>query len=296
MPGATEGGYLRWLTSWVGGPEGHINPNFGVSVTSDKTSVGFMKLMKGCRQKGVHAHTIVEVRPSLPCPEPPRPTPARPLTDRRQIYVILKGNIEGFDGKGHKHRAGPMDCIYIPKGVPHAVRNSGVEDLDLLWIHDGIEKKGAATYYFDEATTPKIGGVQVIKFMDLEPQWAAPKASQAPFLRYLVSWVGGQGGVVNYNPKEAHDSDKVALGMLVIYPGNRQVSHSYPGNRTYVVVEGKALVDRGKGKEEVKRLDGIWIPGGTKIALSNHATDGSALWVLWTHERPLKADSYSIEE
>ena len=62
VPGATEGGYLRWLTSWVGGPEGHINPNFGRSIVSDKTSVGFMKLMRGCRQKGVHSHTIVEVR------------------------------------------------------------------------------------------------------------------------------------------------------------------------------------------------------------------------------------------
>lgn len=61
VPGAKEGGYLRWLTSWVGGPKGHINPNFGRSVISDKGCVGFMKLMQGCRQKGVHSHTVVEV-------------------------------------------------------------------------------------------------------------------------------------------------------------------------------------------------------------------------------------------
>jgi citrate synthase len=39
-----------------------------------------------------------------------------------EIYVILKGGVESFDGVGRVHRAGPLDCLYIPAGVPHGVR------------------------------------------------------------------------------------------------------------------------------------------------------------------------------
>jgi len=270
VPGAKEGGFLRYLTSWVGGPDGYINPNFGAgSIVSKEASVGYMKLMTGCRQKGVHSHTIVE------------------------IYVILKGEIEGFDGTNTTHRAGPMDCVYIPKGVPHGVRNSGTEDLDLLWIHDGIEKKGAATYYFSEAETPKIGGVHVIKFNTLEPHWGAPRAKEAPFLRYLISYVGGNGGFVNFNPQQASVNDKCALGMMVIYPGNKQVPNSLPGSQCYVVVQGTAMIKQGKKERVLKRLDGVWVPAGTVHSIRNPGHE--LLWVLWTHETPQKADSIKYE-
>lgn len=188
-----------------------------------------------------------------------------------------------------------MDCVYIPKGVPHGVRNCGSEDLDLLWIHDDIEKKGLSTYYYDEASTPRIGGVKVIPFINLEPQWAAPKAKEPPFLRYAVSWVGGQKGYINHNRGVAEESDKCTLGMLVIYPGCKQVPHSYAGNATYVIVEGTGMVDRGKGIEILKRLDGVRIPGGKEVAIRNIGT--GLLWVLWTHERPQEENSvkYRIE-
>jgi len=265
-PGATEGGFLRYLTSWVGGPEGFINPNRdGGAIVSQDASVGYMKLMTGCRQKGVHAHTIVE------------------------IYIILKGEVEGFDGLGHTHHAGPMDCIYIPKGVPHAVRNSGTEDLDLLWIHDGIEKKGLSTYYYTEAETPKIGGVEVIKFNNLEPHWGAPRAREAPFLRYVVSYVGGTGGYTNFNPKHAAVSEKCALGMMVIYPGNEQVPNSIPTDQCYVIVQGRALIIRGKKSKELRRLDGIFVPAGTVHSIKNPGHE--LLWVMWSHEKPQHTES-----
>jgi len=274
VPGAKEGGFLRYLKSWVGGPEGYVNPNLNMgSVVSEDSSVGYMKLMTGCRQKGVHSHTIVE------------------------IYIILRGEIEGYDGKGHKHHAGPMDCVYIPEGVPHAVRNSGREDLDLIWIHDGLEKKSNIVYYHNEADTPKLDGVQVIKFNSLEPHWGAPRAQEHPFLRYAVSYVGGTNGFTNYNPEQATISEKCALGLEVIYPGSRQVSQSLPANQCYVVVEGKALVTTRKGqKARVKALgmlDAIWVPAGRVHSLSNPGE--KPLWLLWTHEKPQKADSVSYE-
>ncbi|MCJ1297793.1 hypothetical protein MMC08_000581 [Hypocenomyce scalaris] len=266
VPGAREGGYLRYLKSWVGGPEGYVNPNLNLgAIVAEDSSVGYMKLMTGCRQKGVHSHGVVE------------------------IYIILKGEIEGYDGKGHTHHGGPMDCIYIPTGVPHAVRNSGREDLELLWIHDGLEKKSNITYYYTEAETPKLGGVEVIKFNNLEPHWGAPKARESPFLRYMISYVAGGDGYINFDPGRAYISQKCALGLLVIYPGNEQVPNSLPGNQCYVVVQGTAVV---AGKN-LNRLDALWVPAKTVHTIKNPGSE--LLWLFWTHEQPQRADSVIYE-
>lgn len=269
VPGAKEGGYLRYLTSWVGGPQGFVNPNFGKgALVSEELVTGYMKLMVGCRQKGTHAHTVTE------------------------IYIILKGEIEGFDGTDEKHRAGPMDCVYIPKGVPHGVRNCSSEDLELLWIHDGIEVKGASTYYYTKETTPNIGGVQVIKFNNLMPHWAAPSCQVKPHLRYAVSYVGGKDGYINTNPEDAVISDKTALGINVIFPGNRQVSHSIPGRVFYCVLEGNACVTKGRDRQMKKvlnRLDGVWVQPDTMHAIEN--VGSGYLWVCWALETPQETRS-----
>lgn len=268
VPGASEGGYLRYLKNWVGGPEGHVNPNFGTgALISGDSSVGFMRLSVGCRQKGVHSHGVAE------------------------IYVILKGQIEGYDGVGDKHFAGPMDCVYIPKGVPHGIRNTGTQDLDLLWVHDGMEKKSNITYYYDEASTPKIGGVAVIKFFDLEPHWSAPRARESPYLRFMASYVGGQDGLINYNPQQAYVSDKCALGLLVIWPESEQVPLSLQSAYCYVVMEGRAVVKTVKRKTQqtLGRLDALWVTAGTVHSFRNPGSE--PLWLLWTTGTPQCTDT-----
>lgn len=57
--------------------------------------------------------------------------------------MILKGMIVGYDGTGGPHPAGLMDCMVIPPGVHHGVRNSGSNNVELIWFHDSIEAKGA---------------------------------------------------------------------------------------------------------------------------------------------------------
>jgi len=260
VPGATEGGFLRWLVSWVGGPAGYINPSLGRSVVSDM-SVGFMRVEVGCRQKGVHSHTITE------------------------IYVILKGHCEGFDGNGDLHHAGPMDCVYIPVGVPHAVRNSGTEPLELLWIHDDVEKKGLSTYYYSEETTPKIGGVKVVEFQKLEANWDVPRASAAPYHRWLVSYVAGaHKDHINYNPKQAAINPKLAMGLVVILPGNKQVPYKLPGNQCYVVIKGTGVIERVGGRsQKLEKLTGAFVKGGVVHSIRNLGED--SLWVCWVQER-----------
>src|ERR1700722_2477306 len=119
---AKEPGFMRSLITWVGGPAGYINTNSDNAVISQNSAVGLMRMPVGNRQAGVHVPSVAE------------------------IYVILRGEAESFDGVGNKHRAGPLDCLYIPAGVPHGVRTVGDADLDLIWVHDAIEKVGVSTY------------------------------------------------------------------------------------------------------------------------------------------------------
>jgi mannose-6-phosphate isomerase-like protein (cupin superfamily) len=99
VPGAKEPGFMRYLINWTGGPAGHINPNRGTAVVSENTVVGMMNLPVGQRQKGLHYHSVCE------------------------IYIILRGNLEGYDGRGHITRVGPLDCMVIPAGVPRKFRD-----------------------------------------------------------------------------------------------------------------------------------------------------------------------------
>ena len=119
---AREPGFQRSLITWMGGPDGYINTNPGVAIESRHCAVGLMDMPVGNRQPGVHTHTIDE------------------------IYVILEGQCESFDGIGNTHIAGPYDCLYIPKGVPHGVRTIGTQDLKLLWVNDDIERWGVSVY------------------------------------------------------------------------------------------------------------------------------------------------------
>jgi mannose-6-phosphate isomerase-like protein (cupin superfamily) len=49
--------------------------------------------------------------------------------------VVLRGEPDGFDASNHPHRAGPLNCTYIPLGYPHGARNSGMDDVVLIWVH-----------------------------------------------------------------------------------------------------------------------------------------------------------------
>jgi hypothetical protein len=84
---AKEPGFMRSLITWVGGPAGYINTNPDTAVISQNSAVGLMRMPVGNRQAGVHVHSVAE------------------------IYVILKGEVESFDGVGNTHRAGPLDCL-----------------------------------------------------------------------------------------------------------------------------------------------------------------------------------------
>jgi len=269
VPGAKEPGFMRWLISWVGGPPGYVNPSKGAACISEKTVVGLMNMPVGQRQKGLHYHSVAE------------------------IYVVIKGELEGYDGKGQLHRAGPLDCIYIPAGVPHGVRNCGTEDCELIWVHDGIEKIGTSVYYFDGVVTgpPQVEEISVINFIDLEPSYSVHRAKEIEYMRWVINWVGGLSGYENHNRGIAAESEKVAIGMTVLQPGQKVFPHAHEDAEIYVVLRGKGLINLGHGNQEIQRLDGVYLPSCFEHGFRNHGED--PLYLMWVHERPQKLNSSS---
>ncbi|OGE54622.1 hypothetical protein PENARI_c005G04574 [Penicillium arizonense] len=262
VPGAKEPGYIRYLINWVGGPEGHINPNKSVAAISEQAVVGLMHLPVGQKQKGIHYHSVAE------------------------IYIILRGELEGYDGNGHITRAGPLDCMYIPAGVPHGVRNCGVEDCDLIWVHDGVERIGTSVYYFDgeTPTIPQLDEISIIPFAQLDPNYICYKAKEPDLQRWVVNWVGGPGEYTNFNPDTAVTSDKVAIGMTILLPGQQSVLHSHTTPETYLVVRGRGFLHLKGETHELSELDGAYIVQGELHYIQNHGQD--PLYILWVHDQP----------
>ena len=253
---------MRWLISWVGGRKGYINSNPGKAVENDEIGVGYMCLPVGQRQKGLHYHLITE------------------------IYVISKGYLEGYDGTGKPHRAGPMDLIYIPPGVPHGVRNCGSEDVELIWLHDGVEAKGVTVYCNTEEdilNAPGKDPIRIVHLRDLEPSWSAPRAKEPEFLRWAINWIAGPQGFENLNRGFAVESEKIAVGLTVLMPGHKSVPHHHAVAEVYVVVKGKALANLGQGNDEIEYLDSVYYPAGHTHALRNHGTE--PVYVLWAYEK-----------
>ncbi|KIW77158.1 hypothetical protein Z517_09604 [Fonsecaea pedrosoi CBS 271.37] len=241
-------GFMRWLISWVGGPAGYVNPSLGRAVTGENIGVGYMYLPIGQQQEGLHYHSITE------------------------IYIILKGHVQSYDSDG---------------GRPHGVRNCGFEDVELVWLHDGIEAKGVTVYCNTQEEldrAPSRDPILTVSLKDLDPSWAAPRAKEPEFLRWSVNWVGGDKGFLDLNPGVSVVSDKLALGMTTVLPGHKQVPHSHETAEVYVVVGGKGIVNLGKGNQEVGYLDGLYFPPGTPHCLRNHGSE--PLLIVWALERP----------
>lgn len=257
---AKEPGTMRWLVTWVGGPKDHINTNPAIAVESTECAIGMMYLPVGQRQAGKHVHGVTE------------------------IYVILQGELEGFDASGHPHRAGPLDCTYIPAGCPHGVRNCGTEDVILFWVHDGIERNDAAVYYPDDHVFVDPPAIELVRFTDLEPGWSDPGARVPGTMRWSVNWVGGLAGSTNHNPGVAAANSKIAIGMTTLEPGHTQPAEALAVARLYLVAGGQAVTDIGAGNEVLGRLDGLHLPSGESAALRNNGPQ--TLRLLWIDAPP----------
>lgn len=255
---AKEPGFMRWLVTWVGGPEGHINTNPGTAVESDRCAVGLMHLPRGQRQAGLHTHGVTE------------------------IYVVLQGELEGLDASGHPHLAGPLDCTYIPPGCPHGVRNSGMEDVVLIWVHDGIERNGAAVYYPDDHVFDAAPPIELVKFADLEADWSGPGARIPGTMHWSVAWVGSGEQADGGAARGMVRNDRIGIGQTVLEPGHTLPGAALAVSRLWLVTHGAAIVQIGAGHEILGALDGLHLPAGESVAIRNNGPE--TLRLLWVDE------------
>jgi mannose-6-phosphate isomerase-like protein (cupin superfamily) len=256
---AREPGFMRSLITWMGGPEGYINTNPGVAIESLDCAVGLMDMGPGQRQPGVHIHSMVE------------------------IYVILDGMVESFDGVGNRHTAGPLDCLYIPRGVPHGVRTVGDKPVKLLWVNDAIEKWGVSRYEEGPGPHPAENGdtVALIRFNDLVPSRSAPHAKEVGFQRWCISWVGSAYDATgtNFNPDRAACNQRVGISLIVLAPANRlPPDETARGNRLLVVARGRAILAKKHERIELGPQDAVFCPAGASLDLT--ALDGEPLHMV----------------
>ncbi len=245
---AREPGFMRSLITWMGGPEGYINTNPGVAVESRHCAVGLMDMGPGQRQPGVHTHSMVE------------------------IYVILEGTVESFDGIGNTHTAGPLDCLYIPKGVPHGVRTKGDTPVKLFWVNDAIEKWGVSHYQEGPGPHEAERGqtVDLVRFDDLQASWSAPRAADVGSLRWSVSWVGSESEATgqNFNPTVAARNERVGISLIGVLPANGlPQGDTARGDRLLVVARGGAILASGRERIEIGPLDAVFCPAGAPLDL-----------------------------
>ncbi len=248
---ATEPGYLRWLVSWMGGPPGYINFNPGIAAECGWGAAGLMVMPQGNRQAGLHTHGVTE------------------------IYLILKGEVESFDHTGVPHRAGPMDCLYIPAGVPHGVRTVGTEDVHLAWVHDAPERTGVSVYRDEAQPGDSDQPVQIVRLHDQAPQWTQPGARQGGTMRWQIGYVGsGPGEIAN---------TRVRLGVTFIPSGNRDVVPACDEDRLFVCVSDRIVARCDLWTEALSTLDAVHVPAGAPVTFWNPG-DGVAT-LLWLEQR-----------
>ncbi len=244
---ATEPGFMRWLVSWMGGPPGFVNFNPGIAADSDRTAMGFMAMPQGNRQAGLHKHGVTE------------------------IYVILKGEIEGFDHTGVPHRAGPMDCIYIPAGVPHGVRTLGTEDLHLVWVHDAPERLGVSVYMDTAQHSDSNERISVVRLKKQEPRWTR----QGGATRWQVGYVGSGPGEV--------DNPLVRLGATFIPSGNQDRLEPVSYARLFLCVGDRVVARSSQWTEPLAYLDAVHIPPSRSLTFWN--SGNAPACVLWLEEQ-----------
>jgi mannose-6-phosphate isomerase-like protein (cupin superfamily) len=110
-------GHARWGVTPIGGPPGfeHMNREDGAIQTTSCT-VGLMVFPPGVSSPGVHVHAEVN-----------------------EVYVVAQGELCVLSGEGTETLLRRYDVAFIPAGVPHGVRNAGLEDGHLIWIKTGVE-------------------------------------------------------------------------------------------------------------------------------------------------------------
>jgi hypothetical protein len=88
-----------------------------------------------------------------------------------------------------------------------------MDDVVLVWMHDGIERNGTAVYYPDDHEFGDVPSIALIRFADLEPDWSEPGARGAGRMRWSARWgVHGAAAPADDVPRGADATTASASG------------------------------------------------------------------------------------
>lgn len=161
--------------------------------------------------------------------------------------------------------------ILIRSGVPHGVRCYGSQDAELIWVHDGVEKKGAAVYFTGPGPFPQTDEIRVVTLKDLEPEYTGFKAKEPEFIRWYMSYVTREDLV--QSPITVQ-SKNVQISLLAIEPAQKEIPFSSETDELYVVLSGKVIVNHGPQKGAVlDKLDGAFFGHGELHAVRNWGSE-----------------------
>jgi len=114
-PQAREVGFLRWLVTWV---RGSSTPDVGPdgSLANENIALGLVGI--------------------LPANHQPMGAAAYPV-----VYFVAQGHVvvaleQDVGGRGTV--LGPRDCVHVPAGSAHSLRNLGDDTAKLVWIHEQV--------------------------------------------------------------------------------------------------------------------------------------------------------------
>lgn len=220
-----------------------------------------MDMAVGNRQPGVHTHTIDE------------------------IYVILEGHCESFDGLGNTHIAGPLDCLYIPKGVPHGVRTIGDVDLRLLWVNDDIERWGVSVYAEGPGPYPAAAEVGLIPMSALDPTDARSINYDASTAPLMTSWVDCPAAGIHGTPGVSAHNARLGLGLTVLPRRDHWILSAHPTDQLWVVGGGRASVRVGGRRELVETGDALFCSANSTVDIEGD-DDGPAQFVRMVQAPP----------
>jgi mannose-6-phosphate isomerase-like protein (cupin superfamily) len=165
------------------------------------------------------------------------------------------------------------------------VRNSGLEDVVLIWVHDGIERNGTAVYYPGDHLFGDVPSIALVRFADLEPDWSGPGARVPGTMHWSASWVHGA-PTGREIPRGAIRNDRISIGLTVLEPGHALPKAVRDITRFWLVAGGAAIANAGQENEVLGPLDGLHVPTGETVTIRNNGPE--VLRLLWVDDAPGK--------
>jgi quercetin dioxygenase-like cupin family protein len=128
--------------------------------------------------------------------------------------------------------------------------------------------------------------VAVLRHRQIQPGSKSPGSTQGPYLRRLISYVGGDSeqGWINDNPETGLVSERTVSGILWLHAGHRQYGvHNHTVAEIFVILQGTVEALEPAGRRQIAGpLDCLYMEPG--VPHSVRAIGEEDVILLWVHD------------